>query len=49
MEQVITPWKNYKFSEQGLILNNNKDIVANTKIAGYVARNRNLDNSIAAN
>ena len=29
--------------EQGLILNNNKNIVTNTKIAGYVARNRNLD------
>ncbi|MHB9316493.1 filamentous hemagglutinin N-terminal domain-containing protein, partial [Fusobacterium polymorphum] len=35
--------------EQGLILNNNKNIVANTKTAGYVARNRNLDNTIAAN
>ena len=34
--------------EQGLILNNNKNIVANTKTAGYVTRNRNLDNSIAA-
>ena len=41
--------KELQVSEQGLILNNNKDIVANTKIAGYVARNRNLDNSIAAN
>ena len=35
--------------EQGLILNNNKNIVVNTKIAGYVARNRNLDNTMAAN
>ena len=41
--------KELQVSEQGLILNNNKDIVTNTKIAGYVARNRNLDNSIAAN
>ena len=41
--------KELQVSEQGLILNNNKNIVANTKIAGYVARNRNLDNSIAAN
>ena len=41
--------KELQVSEQGLILNNNKDIVANTKIAGYVARNRNLDDSIAAN
>ena len=41
--------KELQVSEQGLILNNNKDIVANTKIAGYVARNRNLDNSIATN
>jgi len=40
--------KELQVSEQGLILNNNKDIVVNTKTAGYVARNRNLDNSIAA-
>jgi len=41
--------KELQVSEQGLILNNNKDIVVNTKTAGYVARNRNLDNSAAAN
>ena len=40
--------KELQVSEQGLILNNNKDIVVNTKTAGYVTRNRNLDNSIAA-
>ena len=30
-------------SEQGLILNNNPHVVADTQIAGLVARNRNLD------
>ena len=40
--------KELQVSEQGLILNNNKDIIVNTKTAGYVTRNRNLDNSIAA-
>ena len=41
--------KELQVGEQGLILNNNKNIVVNTKIAGYVARNRNLDNTMAAN
>ena len=36
-------------SEQGLILNNNPHIVADTQIAGLVARNRNLDKSGSAN
>ena len=33
--------KELQVSEQGLILNNNKDIVVNTKTAGYVTRNIN--------
>ena len=36
-------------SEQGLILNNNPHVVADTQIAGLVARNRNLDKSGSAN
>ena len=36
-------------SEQGLILNNNKQVVVDTEIAGLVARNRNLDNGQEAN
>ena len=36
-------------SEQGLIVNNSKHVVVETQIAGLVARNRNLDNGIAAN
>ncbi|MDO4643628.1 MAG: filamentous hemagglutinin N-terminal domain-containing protein, partial [Cardiobacteriaceae bacterium] len=36
-------------SEQGLILNNNPHVVADTQIAGLVARNRNLDRSGSAN
>ena len=41
--------RDLQVSEQGLILNNNKNVVVDTQIAGYVARNRNLDNGIAAN
>ena len=41
--------KELQVSEQGLILNNNKHIIVNTQIAGFVARNRNLDNGAAAN
>ena len=36
-------------SEQGLILNNNKQVVVDTEIAGLVARTRNLDNGQEAN
>ena len=36
-------------SEQGLIINNNPNVVADTEIAGLIVRNRNLDNGIAAN
>ena len=36
-------------SEQGLIINNNPHVVADTEIAGLIVRNRNLDNGIAAN
>ena len=36
-------------SERGLILNNNPHVVADTQIAGLVARNRNLDRSGSAN
>ena len=35
--------------ERGLILNNNKNVVVQTEIAGLVARNRNLDNGTEAN
>ncbi len=35
--------------ERGLILNNNKNVVIQTEIAGLVARNRNLDNGTEAN
>ena len=41
--------KELQVSEQGLILNNNKNVVINTQIAGLVVRNRNLDNGIEAN
>ena len=41
--------KELQVSEQGLILNNNKHVVVNTQTAGFVARNRNLDNGVAAN
>lgn len=41
--------KELQVSEQGLILNNNKHIIVNTQIAGFVARNRNLDNGVVAN
>ena len=41
--------KELQVSEQGLILNNNKNVVINTQIAGLVIRNRNLDNGIEAN
>ncbi len=41
--------KELQVSEQGLILNNNKHVVVNTQTAGLVARNRNLDNGVAAN
>ena len=41
--------KELQVSEQGLILNNNKHVAINTQTAGLVARNRNLDNGVAAN
>ena len=41
--------KELQVSEQGLILNNNKHVAVNTQTAGLVARNRNLDNGVAAN
>ena len=41
--------KELQVSEQGLILNNNKHVVVNTQTAGLAARNRNLDNGVAAN
>ena len=41
--------KELQVGERGLILNNNKNIVVQTEIAGLVVRNRNLDNGTEAN
>ena len=41
--------KELQVGERGLVLNNNKDIVVQTEIAGLVVRNRNLDNGTEAN
>ncbi len=35
--------------ERGLVLNNSRNVVTETEIAGLIARNRNLDNGIEAN
>ncbi len=36
-------------SERGLVLNNSKEVITDTEIAGLVIRNRNLDNGKEAN
>lgn len=41
--------KELQVGERGLVLNNNKNIVVQTEIAGLVVRNRNLDNGTEAN
>ncbi|MDR3259895.1 MAG: hemagglutinin repeat-containing protein [Fusobacteriaceae bacterium] len=42
-------FEEFDVKEDGLILNNNIYIVVNTKLAGLVARNRNLDGGVEAN
>ncbi|MDR1835705.1 MAG: filamentous hemagglutinin N-terminal domain-containing protein, partial [Fusobacteriaceae bacterium] len=41
-------YKEFDVAEKGLILNNNIQLIVDTKLAGFIARNRNLDGGVEA-